>query len=112
MWSTSENRFVAFADRATLFVSAPSLHMRPFVAESLNRDLAKISAWCKLRGRKMKMTKTQCMTVSTSKTVFPPYPDLFIDDVPLTLCDSFTILGVISVEEKKKKKKNSMHNSK
>ena len=34
------------------------------------------------------------MTVSRSRTAFPPHPDLFIDDVPLTLCDSFKILGV------------------
>ena len=48
MWSGLENRFVAYADDATLFASVPSPHMRPFIAESLNRDLAKISAWCKL----------------------------------------------------------------
>ena len=44
----------------------------------------------------MSPTKTQCMPVSRSKA-FPPHPDadLFINDVPLTLCDSFNILFVI-----------------
>ena len=35
------------------------------------------------------------MTVSRSRTAFPSHPDLFIDNVPLTLCDSFKILGAI-----------------
>ena len=43
----------------------------------------------------MNPTKNQCMTVSRSRTAFLPHPDLFIDDVLLTLCDFFKILGVI-----------------
>ena len=70
--------------------------MRPFIAESLNRDLAKISAWRIMRAMKMNHTETQCMTVSRSRTAFPPSPDLSIDDVPLTLCYSFKILSVLS----------------
>ena len=86
---------MAYADDATLFASVPSPHMKSFIAESLNRDLAKISARCKLWGTKMNPTKTQCTTVSRSRTAFLPLPDLFIGDVPLTLCGSFKILGVI-----------------
>ena len=44
MWSALENRLVAYADDATLFASVLSPHMWLFIAESLNRDLAKISA--------------------------------------------------------------------
>ena len=69
--------------------------MRPFIAHSLNRNLAKINTWCKLWGMKMNPTKTQCMIVSRSRTAFPPHLDLFISDVPLTLCASFKIIGVI-----------------
>ena len=58
MWSGVENRFIAYADDATLSESVPSPHMRLFIAESLNRDLAEISAWCKLWGMKMNPTKT------------------------------------------------------
>ena len=48
MWSGLENRLVAYADDAAVFASVPSPHMRPSIAESLNRDLTKIIAWCKL----------------------------------------------------------------
>ena len=43
----------------------------------------------------MNPTKAQCMSVSRSRTAFPPHPDLFIDDVPLALCDSLKVPGVI-----------------
>ena len=76
--------------------SVPSPHRRPFIAESLNRDLTKISAWCKLSCMKMIPTKSQCMTVSRSITAFLPHPDLFIDDVQLTLCDAFNLLSITS----------------
>ena len=92
MWSGLENRLVAYADDATLIASVPSPLMRPVVAASLNRDLAKISSWCKMWGMKMNPSKTQCMIVSRSRTAFPSHPDLFIDDVPLPLCDSFKIV--------------------
>ena len=71
--------------------------MRPFIADSLNRDLAKISAWCEVWSMEMNPIKTQCMTVSRSRATFPPHPDIFIDDVPLTLCDSSKILELIQI---------------
>ena len=73
--------------------------MRSVTGESLNKDLTKISAWSKLWGMKMKPIKTQCITVSRFKMVFPSYTDLFIDNVPLTMCNSFKILGVILVSK-------------
>ena len=45
---------------------------------------------------KMNLTKTQCMTESRSKTAFPSHPDHSIDDIPLTLCDSFKILVIFN----------------
>ena len=42
----------------------------------------------------MNHTKTKCLTVSRSRTAFPPHPYLFIDDTPLTVSDSFKIFGV------------------
>ena len=92
MWSGLENRLVAYADDATHFASVPSPHMKPFIADSLCRDLAKICAGYKLRGMKMNPTKTHCMTMSRSRTAFSPHPDLFIGDVPLSLCDSLRFL--------------------
>ena len=64
VWSGLKNRLVAYADDATHFASVPSPRMRPFITESLNRDLTKISAWCILWGMEMNPTKIHCMTVS------------------------------------------------
>ncbi|XP_068243599.1 uncharacterized protein [Palaemon carinicauda] len=47
MWFGPENKFVAYADGATLFTSIPSPECRFGVAESSTRDLAKITTWCK-----------------------------------------------------------------
>ena len=58
MWSGLENRLVAYADDATLFASGPFPHMRPIIAESLNRNLTKISALCKLWVIKLNPVKT------------------------------------------------------
>lgn len=95
MWFGLENKLVAYADDATLFASIPSPECRSGVGESLNRDLARISAWCKLWGMKLNPNKTQSMIVSRSRTVAPQHPDLSIDNVSLNLYDSFKILGVI-----------------
>ena len=95
MWFGLENKLVAYADDATLLASVPSPDRRPDVAESLNRDLARISAWCKSWGMKLNARKTQSMVVSRSRTLAPLHPDLLIDNVPLTTCNCFKILGVI-----------------
>ena len=95
MWFGLENKLVAYADDATLFASVPSPDRRPDIAESLNRDLARISAWCKSWGMKLNASKTQSMTVSRSRTFDPVHPDLLIDNIPLSTYNSFKILGVI-----------------
>ena len=66
-----------YADDATLLARIPSPNMRSDVTESLNRDLSKISTWCKLWGMRLNLNKTQSMIVSRSRTVFLPHPDLF-----------------------------------
>ena len=85
---------VAYADDATLLAVVPSPDMRSVISDSLNRDLAKISNWCRLWGIKMNPNKAQSMIVSRSRTLQPQHPDLFIDNVPLTTSDSFKILGI------------------
>ena len=50
MWFGLENILVSYADDATLLARIPSPNMRSNVAESLNRDLSKISRWCNLWG--------------------------------------------------------------
>ena len=95
MWIGLENQLVAYADDATLLAVIPSPDQRLLVAESLNRDLAKIYDWCSLWGMKLNPNKTQSMIVSRSRTVYPIHPDLFINNVPLIACGSFKILGVL-----------------
>ena len=86
-----ENQLVAYADDATLIASS----YRHLVSESLNRDLAKIYDWCSLWGMKLNANKTQSLIVSRSRTVYPNHSDLFINNVVLTTCGSFKILGVL-----------------
>ena len=95
MWFGLENLLVAYADDATLIAVVPAAAGRHLVSESLNRDLAKISAWCSLWGMKLNPSKTQSMIVSRSRTVNPPHPDLFIDGTQLVTSESFKILGVL-----------------
>ena len=68
--------------------------MRSVISDSVNRDLAKISEWCKLWGMKMNHNKTQSMIVSRSRTLQSQHPDHFTDNVALTTSDSFKFLGV------------------
>ena len=89
MWTGLENELVAYADDATLVSVVPSPDQRPLVSESLNRDLAQISDWCKLWGMKLNATKTQSLIVSRSRTVVPNHPDLVIDNVVLQTFTSF-----------------------
>ena len=95
MWTGLENELVAYADDATLVAVVPSPDQRRLVSESLNRDLAKISDWCKLWGMKLNASKTQSLIVSRSRTVVPNHPDLVIDGIVLQTCMSFKILGIL-----------------
>ena len=95
MWYGLENLLVSYADDATLLAAVPSPALRSDICCSLNRDLARISSWCKSWGMKMNAAKTQSMIVGRSRTVHPPHPDLLIDNVPLITGDSFKILGVL-----------------
>ena len=78
-----------------LYLHQSHLWVGPDIAEFLNRDLARISAWCKSWEMKLNASKTQSIVVSRSRTLVPPHPDLLIDNVPLNSCNSFKILGVI-----------------
>ena len=69
MWFGLENMLVSHADDATLLARIPSPNMRSDVAESLNRDLSKISTWCNLWGMRLNPNKTQSMIVRRSGTI-------------------------------------------
>ena len=58
IWLGLENMLVSYADDATLLACFPPPNMRSDVAESLNRDLSKISTWCNLWGMRLNPNKT------------------------------------------------------
>ena len=48
-----ENKLIGYADDSTLMTVVPSPGGRVTVAESLNRDLVRVNAWCDLWGMKL-----------------------------------------------------------
>ena len=53
LFSILENRLIRYADDSTLTAVVPSPGVRDAVAESLFRDLGKVSEWCDLWGMKL-----------------------------------------------------------
>ena len=47
-FSILENKLIGYADDSTLMAVVPSLGVRVAVAESLIRDLGRVSEWCDL----------------------------------------------------------------
>ena len=72
----------------------PSPGLRVAVAESLSRDLVKVSEWCDLWGFKLNASKTKTMIVSRSRTMQPQSPALTIAGTMLKESDGLVILGV------------------
>ena len=81
-------------DESTLIAVVPSSGVRVTVAESLSRDLVKVSEWCDLCGMKLNASKTKTMIVSRSHTMLPQSPALTIGGTVLKECDDFVILGI------------------
>ena len=71
LFSILENKLIGYADDSTLMAVVPSPGDRGAVAESLIRDLGRVSEWCDLWGMKLNVTKTRAMIVSRSRTVHP-----------------------------------------
>ena len=72
----------------------PSPGVRVAVAESLIRDLGRVSEWCGLWGMKLNASKTKSMIVSRSRTMHPQSPPLTIVRTVLEESDDLVILGV------------------
>ena len=75
-------------------VVVPSTGVRVAVAESLIRDLGRVSEWCDLWGMKLNASKTKIMIVSRSLTMDPQSPPLTIGGTVLKESDDLIILGV------------------
>ena len=78
----------------TLMAVAPSPGVRVAVAESLIRDLGRVSKWCDLRGMKLNASKTKTMIVSWSRTIHPQSPPITIGGTVLKKSDDLVILEV------------------
>ena len=64
LFSILENTLIGYADDSTLMAVVPSPGVRFAVAESLIRDLGRVSEWCDLWGMKLNASKTKTMIVS------------------------------------------------
>ena len=63
------NKLIGYADDSTLMAIVPSPGVRVTVAESLIRDLGRVSEWCDLWGMKSNASNTKTMIVSRSHTM-------------------------------------------
>ena len=70
-FSILENKLIGYADDRTLMAVVPSPGVRVALAESLIRDLGRVSEWCDLCGMKLNASKTKTMRVSRSRTMHP-----------------------------------------
>ena len=78
LFSILENKLISYADDSTLMAIVPSPGVRVKVAESLIRDLGRVSELRDLWGMKSNASKTKTMIVSRSGTVHPQSPPLTI----------------------------------
>ena len=67
---------------------------RVTIAESLIRDLGRVSEWCDLWGMKLNVSKTKTLIVSRSRTMHPQSPPVTIGGAVLKESDDLVILGV------------------
>ena len=93
-FSILENKLIGYADDSILMAVVPSPGVRVAVAESLTRDLGRVSEWCDLWGMKFNASKTKAMLVSRSRTIHPQSPPLTIGGTVLKESDDLVILGV------------------
>ena len=94
LFSILENMLTGYADDSTLIAVVPSPGIRVKVAESLSRELAKVSEWCYLWGIKLNESNTKTMIVSKSRTMHPQSPALTFGRTVLEESDDLVILGV------------------
>ena len=76
-----ENKLIGYADDSTLMAVARSPGVRVTVAESLIRDLGRVSEWCDLWGMELNANNTKTMIVSRSRTMHPQSPPLTIAEL-------------------------------
>ena len=78
LFSILQNKLIGCVDDSTLMAVVPSPGVRAAVAESMIRDLGRVSEWCDLWGMKLNASKTKTMIVSRSRPMHPQSPLLTI----------------------------------
>ena len=78
IFSSLENKLIGYADDSSLMTVVPSPRVRVVVAESLIRDLGRVSKWSDLWGMKLNDSKTKTIIVARSRTMHPQSPQLTI----------------------------------
>ena len=71
LFSILENNQIGYVEDFTLIALVPSPCVRVTVAESVIRDLGRVSVWCDLSGIKLNASKTKTMIVFRSRTMHP-----------------------------------------
>ena len=94
LFSILKKRLIGYADDSTLMAVVPSPGVRVAVAESLIRDLSRVSEWCDLCEMKLNASKTQTVIVSRSRTMHPQSPLLTIGGTVLGESYNLVMLGV------------------
>ena len=89
LFSILDNKLIGWL----LITVVPSPGIRVAVAESLIRDLGRVSEWCDLWGTKLNVSNTKTMIVSRSRTTHPQSPPLTISRTVLKESDDLVILG-------------------
>ena len=92
LFSILENKLIGYADDSTLMAVVPSPGIRVTAAESLIRDLDRVSEWCDRWGMKLNANKTKTMVVSRSRTMHPQSPPLTIGGTVLKESDDLVII--------------------
>ena len=88
-----KNRLYAYADDSILLAFVRKPVVRPAVAASLTRDLARIQEWCNHWCIILNSDKTKALVVSMSKTVNHPHSDLVLTGVSNSLVKTSTSLA-------------------
>ena len=93
-FSILNNTLIDYVNDSTFIAVVKSPCLIVTVAESLSRDLIKVSEWCDLWGMKLNASKTKTIIISRSRTMHPQSPALTIGGTVLKDSDDLFILGV------------------
>ena len=74
LFSILENKLIGYDGDSILMAVVPSPGVRVTVAETLIRDLGRVSEWCDLWGMKLNACKKKTLIVPRSHTMHPQSP--------------------------------------